>query len=123
MKETKDYEVGYQKPPKQSQFKPGKSGNPMGRPKGTKDLATDLREELSQMIQVTENGKPQRISKQRAVLKALSAKAVKGDTRAIGIILNLLPSVEQAEKELDETQTLSKSDQTILVDYLAKNIR
>ena len=28
----KDYEIGYKKPPKHTQFKPGQSGNPKGRP-------------------------------------------------------------------------------------------
>ena len=40
-----DYEVGYKKPPIHTRFKPGVSGNPKGRPKGTKNLATDLAEE------------------------------------------------------------------------------
>ena len=40
-------EVGYRKPPKATQFKQGQSGNPHGRPKGTKNLKTDLIEELS----------------------------------------------------------------------------
>lgn len=31
-----DYEVGYGKPPQQTRFKPGQSGNPRGRPKGAK---------------------------------------------------------------------------------------
>ena len=30
-----DYKVGYGKPPKASRFKPGTSGNPGGRPKGS----------------------------------------------------------------------------------------
>jgi len=32
-KSNKDKKVGYKKPPKKTQFKKGKSGNPKGRPK------------------------------------------------------------------------------------------
>ena len=52
------YEVGYRKPPKATQFKQGQSGNPHGRPKGTKNLKTDLIEELGEHITLSEGGKP-----------------------------------------------------------------
>ncbi len=32
----RDYEVGYGKPPSRTRFRSGQSGNPRGRPKGTK---------------------------------------------------------------------------------------
>ena len=35
-----DYVVGYKRPPMHSRFKPGVSGNPSGRAKGTKNLRT-----------------------------------------------------------------------------------
>ena len=50
----KDYEVGYRKPPKHTQFKEGQSGNPAGRPKGTNNLKTDLIEELGEQILIRE---------------------------------------------------------------------
>jgi hypothetical protein len=45
---TADYDVGHAKPPKHTRFQPGQSGNPRGRPKGTKNLKTDLIEELGE---------------------------------------------------------------------------
>ena len=36
--DDKDYEVGYKKPPKHTQFQPGQSGNPAGRPPKSRNL-------------------------------------------------------------------------------------
>ena len=39
--------VGYGKPPRHSQFKPGQSGNPTGKRKGARSLKADLAQELA----------------------------------------------------------------------------
>ena len=46
------YEVGNCKPPKHSQFQKGKSGNAKGRPKGSKNLKTLIREEFLKPVTV-----------------------------------------------------------------------
>ena len=43
---SRDYDVGYKKPPKHGRFRKGRSGNAKGRPKGGKNLKTELMEEL-----------------------------------------------------------------------------
>lgn len=40
--ESNEYEVGYGKPPKKHQFKPGYSGNKKGRPKGSLNVFTEI---------------------------------------------------------------------------------
>jgi len=89
---TRASDVGYRKPPEATRFKPGTSGNPKGRPKGTFSLATDLSAELGEQITVREGGRPRRISKQRALVK-LMAKALQGDVRATTAVLALYARV------------------------------
>jgi hypothetical protein len=50
------FEAGYGKPPRHTRFKKGQSGNPRGRPKGSKNLTTLLTEALNEPVIVAENG-------------------------------------------------------------------
>ncbi len=95
-----DYEVGYAKPPKYGQFKPGFSGNPKGRPKGKKNLRTIFAEELNELVWVTEGGKKIKVTKQHALIKTLTAKALNGDTRSALALIKLCEQYEAMESEL-----------------------
>ena len=113
------YEVGYRKPPSATRFKKGRSGNPSGRRKGSLNLATDLAEELSERITVREDGKSRRISKQRALVKSLLAKALQGDTRAATALLALCAreTGEPAERPDD---TVGEAERQLLERYLPR---
>ena len=111
------YAVGYGKPPKHAQFKQGQSGNPKGRPKGIRNLNTDLEEELSQKIVVSEGGMTKETTKQRAMIKSLFAKALKGDTRAATVLINLILGLEQTRIANDAVEALTPDDITILEDF------
>lgn len=113
------YEVGYGKPPKHTRFKPGQSGNPKGRPKGTKNLKTDLIEELSETIDIREGGGTRRISKQRAVVKSLAARAIKGDARAASLLASLmLRLLDTGEGALDVEEGLTEEEAAIVQNYI-----
>jgi len=117
----KNYNVGYKKPPKTGQFQPGQSGNPKGRPSGTKNLATDLQEELSAKITVIEGNREQLISKQRALIKALSTKALKGDIRAMNTLIRMIERTIPVELEDVVDKPLSASDEALMKDFLSRN--
>lgn len=114
-----DDEVGYGKPPKKHWFKPGQSGNPKGRKKGSRGLKTDLRAELRSKVPVTENGKTKQLTKQQLVLKALVTKAAKGDIRAAAQVLSLSMQMHGIEDERVGKSQVSASDAAVLEDYLA----
>jgi hypothetical protein len=112
-----EYPVGYKKPPKNTQFKPGESGNPKGRPKGIQNLSTDLEQELGEKILVTEAGKSQPVTKQRAMIKSLFAKALKGDVRASNVLINLILGLEASRVAAGEDPEMSQVDIQILESY------
>jgi uncharacterized protein DUF5681 len=124
MTDDPDAPVGYKRPPRHTRFRPGQSGNPRGRPKGTRDLATDLAEELSERISVQDGGRRVRVSKQRALLKALVEKALSGDTRAAGIVLQLVSRVITSEVVgvAPSDDTLSVDDRAILDRFIAEQL-
>ena len=113
------YEVGYCKPPRHTRFLPGESGNRRGRPKGTRNLQTDLADELAESIVISERGRQRAISKQRAMLKQLMAKALKGDVRAASTILDRAEQLLDARSDVPD-QTLAPDRQTILDAYVAR---
>ncbi len=103
-----DYEVGYGKPPEATRFKPGKSGNPEGRPKGARNQRTELTQELNQKIVVNEGGRRKRVTKRAALYKSLVTKGLQGDAKATQTILLLeartTPSDIVADQPLDELE-------------------
>lgn len=94
---SKDAKVGYRQPPGHSQFKPGQSGNPKGRPKGTRSLASVVRAATSERVTIIENGKRKSISKLDAAVKQAANQAAGGDHRAMRLLVDLLRGFEIAE--------------------------
>ena len=108
-----EYEVGYGRPPVHSRFKPGTSGNPKGRSKGTRNLATALERAFSEKVPIVDQGRRRKISKGEAAAKQLVNKAASGDLKALShpAIQTLLTREPAAGAEqmqlLSETERLA----------------
>src|SRR5947209_14467511 len=79
LKPCRGYEVGYGKPPKNSQFAKGKSGNPKGRPKGSQNIATVLASVMREKVQLDENGRRRTTTKGKAVVLRVTNAALTGN--------------------------------------------
>src|SRR3954471_20564338 len=82
-----DYEVGYKKPPKATQFKKGQSGNSRGRPPRAKDNTELFNKILDEKVSITDNGRLRKLTKRQIAFKQLANRAVKGDYKAIETML------------------------------------
>ena len=115
---TSDYEVGYRRPPKASQFTAGKSGNPRGRPKGSRSVGAVLQEIIQQKIAVTENGKTRRIPVLKVMLRRLANDAMRNDAKAMKLLLSLIDRYGESTETTLELSDMLDEDREILARYL-----
>ncbi len=120
MAADRDDGVGYKRPPKHGQFRPGQSGNPRGRRKGVVNFKTDLLDELREQIPIRENGRDRKISKQRAFIKALVAAAIKGDMRATNALVSFCTRSLGGQTDEDVNAAPAADDIDIIEAFVAR---
>lgn len=109
-----DYEVGYKKPPRTTQFQKGQSGNPKGRPKGSLSLVAALERTLREKVVVRENGRSYTLSKLEVALKQLSNKAAAGDLAALRLLTLLISQIPPPESKNATPEQMQDEDQQVL---------
>ncbi len=113
------YKVGYRHPPLESRFPSGVSGNPAGRPKGSRGVSAVIAAALAERVSVTENGRRRSITKLQAAVKQLANKAAGGDQRAAKLIIDLLHQSQNRDEARAagvalSPETQQAADQAIL---------
>jgi hypothetical protein len=94
--------VGYGRPPREHQFKPGQSGNPKGRPKGTKNESTILKELLERKNLLREGGKPRKAMVLEAIHLRIAEDALRGNVKSAAFTLNRYGAL--VSRELQPTE-------------------
>ncbi len=115
--------TGYKRPPRATRFKQGQSGNPKGRPKGSKNLISVIEKELQKLVDVTENGKRKKITKQQAIVTQLVNKAATGDPRLISIFLRAVDQSEPEPKVGTAQDEIDKVEDNLVIASIVQRIR
>lgn len=110
---TKDYEVGFGRPPKHTRFKKGQSGNPKGRPKGRKNMATVMKEVLALPVVIKQNGRERRVPFSEAFVHKLAGRSLEGSPRDM---IALMKTVHDYMPEALEAGQLPQTIEVLLVD-------
>jgi hypothetical protein len=113
--------VGYGRPPRRTRFKKGRSGNPHGRPKGSRNLATTLAKSIGERVVITQNGRRRTITKLDAAAKQLANSAAAGDLKAIHQLMMLAQWVEgRAEAPAASADPFTDADREVIAVIYAR---
>ena len=118
-KSDEAYKVGYGNPPRDTRFKPGQSGNPKGRQKGSKSFKATVGAILNEKIKVQTPHGTKRITKLEALVHTNLNNALKGDPKATDQVFRIAREaglVEEVAEVFDKLtmQQLVEEDQAIL---------
>ena len=116
--DNENYEVGKGKPPKKHQFKPGQSGNPKGRPKGSKNVHHVLTKILGEKITITDAGKKMVVDKLEGAIRVMVNKSFEGAPASLKLLLEVLeyggdseqPSAENPFTDEDHAALMKELD-------------
>jgi hypothetical protein len=116
-----DYEVGRGKPPRSSQFKPGQSGNPGGRKKGSRNFRTIVLEVLDSEIELTEGGRTRRVPMIEALMLRQVQEGLRGHLRAIDSLIDRYE--RHASQEVEQADELPGEDLALLKQAMGSSRR
>ncbi len=122
---SRDYEVGYGKPPQATRFQKGQSGNLRGRPKGSRSMRDQLQDILQSKVALRGANGTRTVTLQEALLRKHIENALKGDARALLTIVRLADQDGQrADPEgAVEPDVLGPEDQALIDAFMARQAR
>ncbi len=118
------YAVGYGRPPVNTRFKPGQSGNSKGRQKQSPNMRTVLQRVLNEDMQIRERGRVRRMPTFEALVRTTVSRAFKGDPKATASLIVLFRHCGYgADHDAPAAELLSGTDlKAIISDYYDRNV-
>jgi hypothetical protein len=122
MTDEDDHIARHQRPPRKGQFKPGQSGNLLGRPKGSKNLKTYVNEHLNKKIPIIEGGKTRKAPLAEAIAIQLVNQAAKGEPKGLAAIISLTREFDATVGEL-RPNVLARAEDVVVLEGIIARIR
>jgi hypothetical protein len=112
--------AGYRTPPPQHQFPRGVSGNPRGRPKKRQTVGDKFEAALSRTVTIRDGDGQREIAVLDGIIHAAIASALRGNLRAIDLVLRLFERFRDDAATTLNPKELSASDRKTLDNYMKR---
>ena len=115
-----DYNIGYARPPRQYQFKPGISGNPKGRKKGAQGRKASFEKIAKETVKIRDGGRIRNMSREEALQRTLFARALT-DIKAVSPLLSYMRAIGTSfDDEVVRELQVTPEHEAIVADFLAR---
>lgn len=115
-----EQKCGFCVPPKEHQYQKGQSGNPHGRPRGTRNRNTIVREQMNHKITLKNpDGGIRRVSAKEGIIAKQVNKALQGNLDSAKWMFELNDAAEAEYEAMSATrEQLNRDDKLILQRYV-----
>jgi hypothetical protein len=112
-KQKPSYEVGRGKPPQSGRWVKGQSGNPGGRPKGSKNFSTMIQNESRRTVRINTPDGTRTVTKLEAALMQMGNKAAQGHLPSQREFFNLVQRSEETSSAEGKQFNLEEADEPV----------
>jgi hypothetical protein len=120
-----EYDVGYGKPPLHTRFKPGRTGNPKGRPKRHRNFKTVLEQVLEETIAIREGDRERTLPRIEVLVRTVVNRALQGDAKAMQNLIVLIrafggPALAGDEVGAEAVAAVTHEDEALVAGFLRR---